>query len=242
MGDPEHIGASVTGIAASLERLRQLAPTAEEIARWEATRERLRRQSDSIALSVILEPICDWQTITSAAEICPDDDSADGLRWARAWRPDQPGTVLWGRTGSGKTTLLARLLARLADVDLCYSVCLTSLPKLLSELARRPAHGGYQDLLRAAGRVDVLALDDLGVGRLREGWAQHFWALLDARWQQRLPVLCTTNVNPDPAENPRLGLRYEPADEADVDRALDRLRALAPRIVRYDSPTSRRTP
>lgn len=180
--------------------------------------------------------------VARAAEIVPDAASRGGMRWARAWSPDHAGAVIWGRVGSGKSTLLCRLMRRLgpksAEVPDAagHSVCLVSIPSLLGEMAYRQHRGGYPELLALLGRVDVLAIDDLGVGRLHRGWPAQLWAVLDARWSAgRKPVLVTSNH--DPAT---MVLEHQPEDASDVERAMDRLHALAPVSVCYDAPASRR--
>jgi len=182
--------------------------------------------------------------ITQAAEIIPDEHSRDGLRWAREWSPDRPGAVIWGRTGSGKSTLLCRLLRRLGPRSETvpdaagHTVCLVSVPGLLGELAYRQHRGGYSELLALIGTIDVLAIDDLGVGKLHRGWPAQLWSVLDARWSAgHKPVLVTSNHDPGAM---RERLVCAPEDSSDLERAMDRLRVLAPTSVQYDAPASRR--
>jgi hypothetical protein len=243
VGEPERMG-MILDLQAIRERLRVCARTPEEIAAWEADRATSRRQDVSHRVQLAIASVHDAAAVSGAGPIEPDAASREGIAWARQWLPSMPGAVVWGGVGSGKTTLLCRLLGRLGmpipsrPAALGYSVCLCSVPRLLAELSGRQVRGGYGELLDAVGSVDVLVLDDIGVGSLRRGWAQHLWAVLDARWSGgRRPVLATSNIDPD--TDPRLGMRWEQEDAQDVDRAVDRLRALAPGRVQYDSGSRR---
>jgi len=235
----------VLDLQAMRERLRGCARTPKEIAAWEADRATSRRQEASHRVQLAIASVHDSAAVSGAGPIEPDAASREGIAWARQWLPSMPGAVVWGGVGSGKTTLLCRLLGRLGmpvpsrPAALGYSVCLCSVPRLLAELSGRQVRGGYGELLDAVGSVDVLVLDDIGVGTVRRGWGQHLWAVLDARWSAgRRPLLVTTNI--DPADDPFLGMRWESGEERDVDRALDRLRALAPDRVRYEAESRRR--
>ena len=244
MGEPENIGAAVIDFAAMAARMRGMARPAHEIAEWQQGREKPARLRQSIATHAEIESVHDTAAVQSAGAIVPDAWSREGIEWARKWLPSQPGAIVWGQVGSGKSTLLARLLLRLGIPTAAspagegYSVCLCSLPRLVSTLAEAEFRGGYGKLLGAIGAVDVLVLDDVGVGVLRRGTAQHLWALLDARWSTRRPVLATSNI--DPAADRMLGQRCHAEDERAMERAFDRLHALAPTRIRYDSDKSRR--
>lgn len=243
-GDVLGLG-NVVDMAEMRERLRSLARSGREIADFDARIDRIGRMGSAQSRQLGVNCVHDSGAIDGAGPIDPDESSRQGIEWARQWTIDRPGAVVWGGVGSGKTTLLCRLLGRIGlpttvrPGALGYSVCLASVPRMLAELSGRQVRGGYAELLDALGRVDVLALDDLGVGVLRRGWAQHLWAVLDSRWSHgRRPLLITSNI--DPAQDRALGLRWETEDGQDVERALDRMGVLAPTGVRYDSPASRR--
>ena len=52
---------------------------------------------------------------------------------------------------------------------------------------------GYDWLLDAA-RKPVLMLDELGEGRMTEGYAADLYRIVDARYQDGLPLLCASNL------------------------------------------------
>lgn len=245
MSDPRQLS-NLVDLDDIREKLRASVRTPEEIAAWQEDRDRMIRTGISAAAQVAVEGLSDRETIEAAGEIRPDEHCRAGLAWARAWTPERPGAVIWGAVGSGKTTLLGRLCQRLGQPTrntpdaAGFSVCLSSAPRLLSVLAERHIRGGYGEAVAALARVDVLVLDDLGVGLLRRGWTQYLLDVLGPRLLARRPLLATSNL--DPETDPLLGLRYHPDDEPDAQRLADRLRALSPDRVRYDSPASRRGP
>jgi hypothetical protein len=235
MREPEQIGKlfDLTDRA----RLLALARTPQEVHQREERLARLDRIGGSGRAQSAVERLHDAASVARSEPIVERDRYCqEGLEWAAAWSPDSPGAIVWGRAGSGKTTLMQRLVLRLGGQG--CSVCLVSLDRLIPALAEADFSGGYGELLDGIGRVDVLVLDDWGTSPIVRGRGRFLWAALDARWLQRKPLLVTSNISPDFSE--RVGLRYDPDDAAVIDRALDRLHALAPTHVRYDSPVSRR--
>lgn len=188
-----------------------------------------------------------------------DAYSAEGLEWSRSWgkamlaswagtavdwRRAPSGARVWGRPGSGKSTLLCHLLQWLAiptpahPKSLGFSVCYAKLDALISGLAAADFDGTYAEKLASLRAVDVLVLDDWGWGTIQKTRGRYLLAAIDARWEVRRPILMTSNYNP--AVDEEMGLRYHPDDAADIERALDRLVAIASSVVNYDSPVSRR--
>lgn len=100
--------------------------------------------------------------------------------------------VLTGTMGTGKTHLLMAILnAQGEDVPSLFHTA----PDLLDML--RSGYGAQQDydeLLRLCKTVPLLALDDLGTEKATEWANEKLFQILNHRYQQRLPLVVSTNV------------------------------------------------
>jgi DNA replication protein DnaC len=226
-----------------VSRFRQFAVPPEAQREREREMARFRRQASAPVAQHAVDGLHNASAVTEAGKIRRDEYSEAGIVWAfegGGWTPEKGGAIVWGRGGSGKTTLVCRLLRRLQEQS--YSVCLVSLPVLVAELRDASFHGGAKAKLDALARVDVLALDDVGRGRgqMAKGDALYLWEAMDARWGGgRRHLIVTTNY--DPGLYPGLKLEApQDSERDDLEVALDRLHAMAPTHVCYDSPASRR--
>ena len=77
------------------------------------------------------------------------------------WIKDRQNLLIAGPTGAGKT-YLACALAHKACME-GYTVRYFRLPRLLGELETAKGDGRYGRLMKAFAKIDVIALDDLGL-------------------------------------------------------------------------------
>lgn len=118
-------------------------------------------------------------------------------RWTRHDPPR--GFILHGPVGTGKTFLLAAVVRHLV-LQRGASARFIEFSHLLSDLKSAfDRGGGAADLLDPLGRVDVLAIDELGKGRNTEFELSLIDDLVSRRYNGALPILATTNYEPGAA-------------------------------------------
>lgn len=111
----------------------------------------------------------------------------DGLR---AWATDPTrNLVILGPVGTGKSYAAWAALRR--AYGLGHSVHGTGTVALLDAL--RP--GGPPDQATRARDVDLLLLDDVGAQRDTDWTDERLYALVHYRWEQRRPIVLTTNLD-----------------------------------------------
>lgn len=136
--------------------------------------------------------------ITSPAEQAEPFGIARSL--AAGFRPGaiNRGFVLWGPVGRGKTHLLASTLRELVLVH-GVRARFVEFSHLLSALKGRFDRGtGAAEILDQLVEVEVLALDELGKGRLTEWELSVIDELVSRRYNAARTILATTNYRPGP--------------------------------------------
>lgn len=113
---------------------------------------------------------------------------ADVIEWGE--RPAGRNVLLLGDVGTGKTHL-AVAAARLR-FDRGAEVRFFPVVELLDML--RP--GGPEHALYDLADHEVLVLDDLGSERPTEWTAERLYALVNRRWLEERPTICTSNLSP----------------------------------------------
>lgn len=105
------------------------------------------------------------------------------------------GAYLSGPVGAGKTHALMAAARQLAPYSRtrCRVVAFSALVTQARSAWRSNGGDGYDWLLDAA-RKPVLMLDELGEGRMTEGYAADLYRIVDARYQDGLPLLCASNL------------------------------------------------
>lgn len=120
------------------------------------------------------------------------------------------GLVFIGPTGTGKSHLAAAIYNELRKHEKT-SVFIT-VPELLDRIRatyRTQATENEDEILAAIKKCDLLVLDDIGAERHRgeDDWAtEKLFTIFDTRYRQYLPVIGTTNCQPDELEE-KLGIR-----------------------------------
>jgi DNA replication protein DnaC len=103
------------------------------------------------------------------------------------WIAQRLNVLISGETGVGKTHLACALGQKACRLD--HRVLYRRLPRLLDELALAKADGTYGRLLARLARFDVLILDDLGIGTLREAQRHDLLEVLEDRYDRSSTIL-----------------------------------------------------
>lgn len=130
-----------------------------------------------------------WAQLDDMADQ-PDTVRADLADWAAD--PDGRNLLLLGPVGVGKTHA-AVAAVRAQHFDRGTDVRFLPVVELLDLL--RP--GGPDNALYDLADTDLLVLDDLGSERPTEWTAERLYALINRRWLEVRPTVCTTNLDPD---------------------------------------------
>jgi len=105
-----------------------------------------------------------------------------------AWLGKHLGVLITGQTGVGKSYFgcaLGQLACRRGR-----RVLYRRIPRLLDELALAKAEGSYRKTLAKIAKVDLLIIDDLGMGSgLKEAQRQDLLEVLDDRYAARSTVV-----------------------------------------------------
>lgn len=103
------------------------------------------------------------------------------------WVPDHLNALISGATGVGKSYLACAL-----GHSACrrgFKVVYRRMPRLFEELSLAKAEGAYPKLLAKLAKFDVLVLDDLGIGKLKEASRHDLLEVLEDRYGQRSTVV-----------------------------------------------------
>jgi len=128
------------------------------------------------------------------------------------WPYSRTGLVIAGETGLGKTrTLIEMLRDRWVNDDIqCEFIRFTAWRQQLDK-AHRHGGEGVDRFVRPFVKVPILAIDDLGHGKMNENNLACFFELLDARTSKGLPTHFTTQHSKESlkaafdAVNPKTG-------------------------------------
>lgn len=124
-------------------------------------------------------------------------DNQRAVKLARAFcekRPSQ-GLYFHGACGCGKT-FLASIIAREFVRDY-RTVQFADVPDMLNELKRTfdNPHQSAQEILEMYFRLDLLILDDFGVGKISDWNLEIMYQLLNTRYNGSRPTIVTSNYS-----------------------------------------------
>lgn len=124
--------------------------------------------------------------------------AAEAMRWLKTWRPGEGarGLVLHGLVGRGKTHLLIALIRELVFRH-AVTVRFLEFSRLLATLREGYSEGRSDSpILRELATVEVLAIDELGKGRLTDWELQVIDDVVSRRYNSSACTLGTTNFRP----------------------------------------------
>jgi DNA replication protein DnaC len=125
---------------------------------------------------------------------------------------------IYGPLGNGKSHLAAAIVNKCRGAGI--PAVFTTTVRLISRLqacSNPRSREEAADLIEHYAAVDVLVLDDLGKERLTEWGARTFFELINARYEQRRPLIATANMSWS-----ELGkVKYERLHLVNMNEALD---------------------
>ena len=109
------------------------------------------------------------------------------------------GLLLFGDVGTGKSFLAGCIANALLEQDV--PVLMTNFPTILNRMTGLFG-SGRADFLASLNAYDLLILDDLGAERGTEYALEQVFAVIDARYRSRKPLVVTTNLTLDALKHP----------------------------------------
>lgn len=114
------------------------------------------------------------------------------------FREKGQGLLLFGDVGTGKTFASACIANQLIDEG--HSVLMVSFPRLIAKIQREAF--GKTDYIEKVAKYDLLIVDDLGVERSTEYMQEQVWAIVDARYRAKKPMVVSTNLTAEQLKHP----------------------------------------
>ena len=131
---------------------------------------------------------------------CPQMDKA--LFYVEHWEDavrKNIGLLLFGDVGTGKSFLAGCIANALLEKDV--PVLMTNFPTILNRMTGLFG-SDRADFLASLNAYDLLILDDLGAERGTEYALEQVFAVIDARYRSRKPLIVTTNLTLDALKHP----------------------------------------
>ena len=129
------------------------------------------------------------------------------------WVKEHRNALVTGATGVGKTFVASALAHRACQFG--FNARFFRLPRLMQDLEIARAAGLFRNRLMSLARVDVLVLDDWGLGPLEPAAKRDLLEILDDRYQKKSTIIAAQL----PVENWHDWI----ADPALADAILDRI-------------------
>ena len=115
-------------------------------------------------------------------------------------RENNYGLLLWGKVGTGKSYFAGCIANALLEQDV--PVLMTNFPTILNRMTGLFS-SDRADFLANLNAYDLLILDDLGAERGTEYALEQGFAVIDARYRSRKPLIVTTNLSLTELQNPQ---------------------------------------
>jgi DNA replication protein DnaC len=147
------------------------------------------------------------------------------------WVHEHQNVVITGMTGTGKTYVACALAQQACRKG--YRAVYRRIPRLFEELSLAHADGSYLRLLARFARIDVLVLDDWGIGGLRDQDRHDLLEIIEDRSATRSTIITS--------QLPVAKWHDYIADPTTADAICDRLLHPAHRLV-LKGPSRRKEP
>lgn len=128
---------------------------------------------------------------TEAQRLAKDVGMAYANNFMSIRNRDPNGVLFYGTHGIGKTHLAAAVTRAAVERKYVRSAMFVSVTALLGAL--RTQGDEPQRVMARASNADLLVLDDLGAQRTTDWVREQLGQILDDRWSNRRPVICTSN-------------------------------------------------
>ena len=100
--------------------------------------------------------------------------------------------IITGPSGTGKTHLAQALVNRACMVG--HTALYTTAAGLLASLALAQAQNDYRRKLHALARTPLLVIDDFGLKRLRDDGPEHFYDVIDSRYEVASTIITSNRA------------------------------------------------
>lgn len=128
------------------------------------------------------------ETNESAFKTC----KAYAERFDELVKREQNGMALIGPIGTGKTHLAASIANALLQTGKRV-ICMPSVDMLAKIRATFKDDGNDDEIMNDLKTVDLLIIDDLGKEKATEWTSQTLYSIINARYENELPIIITTN-------------------------------------------------
>jgi DNA replication protein DnaC len=104
--------------------------------------------------------------------------------------------ILSGKPGTGKSHLTAAILQAHIGREVCYMTCM-DLIRAVRETWRRDSERSESEVLRYLEKLDLLAIDEVGMQYGTDGEQTILFDVLDRRYREVKPTILITNQDKD---------------------------------------------
>ena len=108
------------------------------------------------------------------------------------FRREGKGLFLYGNVGTGKSFFAACVVNAL--IDRGYRCMMTNFSRLINEISG--LWEGKQAYINSLSRLDLIAIDDLGVERDTEYMNEAVTTIIDSLYRSKVPMIITSNYTP----------------------------------------------
>lgn len=222
--DPETGNGNPVNIQCSCEKERIQRMKDEEIQKDHQDRVRKLRR-DSLMDS-------EHEKMTFDADDREYPEISDKCKWFadnfQLARDEKWGLLLLGKVGNGKTHMAAAVGNRVLGQG--FSVIMATVPPLIEKMRATKLGTERIAFFDKLKTVDLLILDDVGSMRDTPDNLEQFRLIVDARYTSGLPLVVTTNLEPDELIKP---------DNPEFERIYDRISQMCSERIPMTGPSRR---
>lgn len=170
----------------------------------EQEREADRKNQFAISLQYAREKF-GIQPMTAYTPTFADDDNPKSplsrtcRLYVQEWkqmRADNTGIIMFGSKGTGKSFYAACIVNELAKQQIPTAITTTA-----HLMGIMQGQWNKNDVIENLNQFSLLVLDDVGTERETTYGAEMMYAVIDARYRARLPLIVTTNMDIDAMKN-----------------------------------------